>query len=51
MLWEADRRHGAFLLALVRVAVRAKLENGGLNGDPAKFETFFRFQVWSSDLG
>jgi hypothetical protein len=45
MLWEADRREGAFLLALVSVAVRAKLEHGELAGDRAKFEEFLRSRI------
>jgi hypothetical protein len=45
MLWEADRREGAFLLALVSVAVRAKLEHPEMDGDRARFEEFIRSRL------
>src|SRR5438105_1239364 len=45
MLWDADRREGAFLLALVSVAVRAKLEHPEINGDRAKYEAFIRSRL------
>ena len=45
MLWDADRREGAFLLALVSVAVRAKLEHPEMKGDRARFEEFIRTRL------
>jgi hypothetical protein len=45
MLWDADRREGAFLLALVSVAVRAKLEHPEINGDRAKYDAFIRSRL------
>jgi len=45
MLWDADRREGAFLLALVSVAVRAKLQFPEIGGDRAKFEEFMRSRL------
>jgi hypothetical protein len=40
LLWEHDRRQGALLLALVCVAVRAKLEHPEIDGDGARFEAY-----------
>lgn len=45
ILWKADRRDGAFLLALVCVAVRAKLEHPEVDGDRERFEEFVRSKM------
>ena len=42
LLWEAGRREGAFLMALVAVAARARRDNPPPSGDRDAFERFIR---------
>ena len=44
-LWRSGRREGAFLLALVAIAARARLEHPSIAGDRERFERFLRSRL------